>query len=235
MNNDQPLVAIFDLDGTLADSYDHHHISWKLLARENGVEVTDKQFHEHFGRKNREMIDGMWRRSGRPVPNDQEYRALSDRKEQLFRDHASAEFPVMNGALELLRSLHQAGWRLAVGSSAPRANVELTLVNVDPDDLFEAVVTGNDVSQGKPEPEVFLKAAELMGTSPQQCIVVEDARAGIEAAHRAGMPAVALCSRGHTHEELSDAELVVDSLDDLNPQRLGEILAGAIDRSRNDE
>ena len=131
----------------------------------------------------------------------------------------------MPGAVELIDVLHEAGFALGVGSSGPPENIALTLEMLGRAENFAAVVTGIDVTRGKPDPQVFLLAAERLGLAPQACAVVEDAPQGIEAANRAGMASIALTGTA-TREALSHADLVVDRLDELTPQRIGELIEG---------
>ncbi len=128
----------------------------------------------------------------------------------------------MDGARELIRALHDSGFRLAVGSSGPPENVDLVLEHLGARGLFDAVVNGRDVTCGKPDPQVFLIAARRLGSMPRRCVVIEDAPAGIEAATRAGMASVALLSTGRTREDFGGVApaLVVRSLRDLTPDML---------------
>lgn len=123
----------------------------------------------------------------------------------------------MPGARGLLHRLRDAGIATAVGSSGPPENVALTLDRLGARSLLAAVVTGRDVSRGKPDPQVFLLAAQRLGIPPHRCVVVEDAALGIAAAKRAAMASVGLVSTGRTAEMLSHADLVVRSLDKLTP------------------
>ena len=130
----------------------------------------------------------------------------------------------MPGVHRLLEQLHRAGFRLAVGSSGPPENVDLVLEKLGSRSLFDAVVTATDVTRGKPDPQVFLIAAERLGVPPPRCVVIEDAAAGIAAAHAAGMTSVALASTGRTRQSLAAAELLVDSLDELSADVLGRLI-----------
>ncbi len=125
----------------------------------------------------------------------------------------------MPGAVELIRRLGEFGLRLAIGSSGPPANVELVVDELRIRAYFGALVTGEDVSHGKPDPEVFLLAAERLSVRPAECVVIEDAPAGIEAAHRGGMAAVGLAVV-HPAGKLTAAELVVSSLRQLRPEQI---------------
>jgi beta-phosphoglucomutase len=215
--------VIFDMDGVLVDSYHAHFESWQRVAAEEGVPYTEKDFAWSFGRTSREIIKGTWRR---PDYSDEEIRAIDARKEALFREIVGRNFPVMDGARELVDAVRAAGFRVAVGSSAPPENVALVLERLGGRQLFDAVVNGMDVQRGKPDPQVFLLAAERAGVQPRDCVVVEDARPGIEAARRAGMASVALVSTGRSEDDFRDAhpDLVVRSLHEIDPQLLTTLI-----------
>jgi beta-phosphoglucomutase len=151
---------------------------------------------------------------------------LDDSKEEFFREILRQDFPAMDGAAELVNALHQAGFRLAVGSSGPPDNVNLVLDRLQSQPCFEGVVTGTDVQRGKPDPQVFLLAAERIGVAPLHCVVIEDAPAGVAAAHAAGMKCIAIASTGRVRESLLAAELVVNSLRELAPAQITRLLVG---------
>src|SRR6185503_18486980 len=152
---------------------------------------------------------------------------LDARKEALFRDEVSAAFPAMDGGRELVRALHAAGFGLALASSAPPDNVELALERLALRDCFRTVVTGHDVQRGKPDPQVFLLAAERLGVPPARCVVVEDAPVGVAAAHAGGMKAVALLSTRRRREDFDAVkpELLVGSLGEISPAAFDRLLA----------
>lgn len=212
-------AVIFDMDGVLVDSYAPHEESWLAAAREAGVEMTREQFANTFGRTSREIILHFW---GEGLSDD-EMRAIDDQKEALYRDMVRDDFPAMDGAVELIDALREAGFRLAVGSSGPPENIELSVACLDRAHCFEAVVTGHDVAHGKPHPEVFQLAGERLGVPPERCVVVEDAVHGVTAANAAGMASIALVGTT-TREALSDARLVVDSLRELSPAVVDALL-----------
>jgi beta-phosphoglucomutase len=124
----------------------------------------------------------------------------------------------------LLGELDAAGIELAIGSSGPPENVATTIELLPNGELLKQQVTGCDVSRGKPDPQVFLLAAEKLGVAPPRCVVIEDAPPGVEAAHAARMAAIGLVSTGRTAEELSDADLVVHHLSELNVDRITALI-----------
>ncbi len=218
MQQDQ-LAVIFDMDGVLVDSYRAHLESWRMMAREYGVEMTDRQFAVTFGRTSRDIIAHFW---GDGLAEDR-IAEMDGRKETLYRRIIAADFPEMDGARDLVATLHADGFRLAVGSSGPPENVRVAIDGLGLPECFDAAVTGMDVTRGKPDPQVFLLAAGKLGIDPSCCAVVEDAPAGIEAARRAGMVAIAITGTA-PREKLADADLIVDSLAELSPAAIADLI-----------
>lgn len=218
----QKAAVIFDMDGVLVDSYEAHFKSWQAVAADDGLAITEAEFAKTFGRTSREIIAALW---GEGRYGDEEIRALDQRKEAAFRELIDADFPAMPGAVPLLKALAEAGFVMAVGSSGPPENVELVLGRLDAGRLFQAVVTGMDVTRGKPDPQVFLTAAERLGVGAARCAVVEDAPPGVAAANAAGMKSIGFASTGRTVDQLADADLTIRSLDDLSPAVVRELIA----------
>jgi beta-phosphoglucomutase len=220
----QPASAvIFDMDGVLVDTYRAHYQSWLMMAKREGLSFTEAEFAPTFGRTSREIIAHFW---GDGCLNDVEIAALDTLKEAAFREIIVKDFPIMPGAKELLAALHENGFQLAVGSSGPPENVTMVVEKLNAQHLFGAIVTGRDVTRGKPDPQVFLLAAERLNIPPSRCVVVEDALPGIEAAHAAGMKAVGLVSTGRTREELAAADLLAGTLEELSPDVFRRLVGG---------
>jgi len=216
-------AVIFDVDGVLVDSYAAHEESWMRLAKETGVTFTSSDFAVTFGRTSRDILIKHWEID----PSDAAMiRSLDDRKEHLYRELVRQQFPSMDGAVEVIDELAARGWKLAVGSSGPPENVELALASLERAASFDGVVTGRDVTRGKPDPQVFLLAAERLQIVPENCIVIEDATAGIEAARAAGMACVALLSTGRQASDFDRhaPDLMVSSLRELTAARLAQLL-----------
>jgi beta-phosphoglucomutase len=216
-----PYAVIFDVDGVLTDSYAAHYQSWQRMFGEIGVQFTDEQFRSTFGRTNRDIFAELYR--GQMTENRS--RELGDRKEVLYREIVSENFTPLPGAVELIDSLSAAGFKLAVGSSGPPENIALTLEKLSRASRFSAAVTGADVTRGKPDPQVFQLAARRLSVPPERCAVIEDAPQGIEAANRAGMASIAVLGTT-TREKLSHATLVVETLNELSPQRIAAVIDG---------
>lgn len=209
---------IFDMDGVLVDSAGPHYESWRRMAREIGRDMSEEDFRRTFGRQNRDIIPMVL-----GIDDPDEVQRLGDRKEEIYRELIAESVPAVDGAADLVRSLRAAGFRLAIGSSGPPENVEAVLQGMGIAELFSARATSREVSRGKPDPQVFTVAADMLGLEPRACAVVEDAPAGIEAALAAGAVAVALAGQ-HPVDKLGRAHLVVESLRDLTPERFRRLL-----------
>ncbi len=214
-------AVLFDLDGVLIDSGAAHLRSWQALAAEQGVEIPQEKFLATFGQRNADVVPTLFGNERSP----EEIAALGDRKEALYRDMVRGNMPRIPGAVDLVQRLAAEDVAMALASSAPRENALLALRELNIESAMGAIVTGEDVSRGKPDPMVFLTAAQRIGVPPERCVVVEDAPPGVVAGVAAGMKVVALAS-GHPRSALTEAHWVVDALSELTPQRLGELVRG---------
>ena len=199
--------VLWDLDGTLVDSAEFHWLSWRETMAAEGMEITYQQFLDSFGQKNDRVL-ALW--LGRDA-SPETVRRIADAKEAGYRQLAEAHgLTPLPGAAEWIHRLHAGGWKQAIASSAPRENVGVMLRALRLDRDFDAIVSAEDVTAGKPDPEVFLKAAAKLALPPSRCIVVEDAAVGVEAARRAGIRCIGVSLGGGL-----DADLSVESLRDL--------------------
>ena len=212
MNNKTalPKAVIFDLDGVLIDTGHFHKQSWFDLARREGWNITDEFFYQTFGMQNYQIIPQL---SPQPLP-DEKIRQLSEWKEQRYRELIAGKLTLLDGAEQLITNLKQNNFRLAIGTSTPRINLDFMLEYLPVAHHFDALVTGEDVQNGKPAPDTFLKAARKLNLPPAACVVVEDAIPGIQAAKAAQMPVVAVTTT-RQRSDLTLANKIVDSLIEL--------------------
>ena len=220
-----PGAVIWDVDGTLVDTAELHYQAWGVLAREIGKRYTRKDFAATFGWRNPEIIPLLFGQEYSPEQVDQ----LGRRKEDYYRAEAAKGLNLLPGVRELVSALDAAGFRQAVGSSAPRANIEMILAMTGLADVLSAVVSMEDTTRGKPDPQVFLTAAERVGTAPSRCVVFEDAPVGIRAAKAGGMKAVGVTFVGHHPEDALRAEgadLIVPSLREVTVESVRALLKG---------
>lgn len=183
--------AIFDWDGVVIDSSSLHEESWELLARELGKNLPSDHFKKGFGKRNAVIIPEILGWSDDPSEID----AWGKRKEELYRlMGVERGIPLLPGIREFLTSLTGEGVPCVIGTSTERANLELAFEQHGIGDFFEGAVCSEDVTKGKPDPEVFLKATRIIGANPTECVVLEDSAHGIQAAVRGGMKGLGLAT-----------------------------------------
>ena len=218
-----PLAGvIFDVDGVLIDSYTPHFQSWRQVAARHGIDYTEEMFATGFGMTSRAIIAKQW---GRDDLSQADIDQIDEEKEAAYRDLVADNFPLMPGATDIVRQLAGAGFRVGVGSSGPPQNVELAVKQLEIGASLTAIVTGRDVTQGKPDPQIFLKAAEKLGLPPNRCAVVEDAPAGVAAAKAAGMVCIGFTSTGRTRADVQAADFIINALADLSPELFGRLIS----------
>jgi len=201
-------AILWDLDGVLVDSAPFHFQAWRELLASLGKEFSEADFRRTFGLRN----DAILRDLLGDLP-PAEVGRLGARKEALFRRAALGNIVPLPGALALLRILRERGFKLALVSSTPHGNIDLILGSLGVEAAFDVIVGEEDVTRGKPDPEGFLLASKRLGVPPGECVVIEDAPAGLEAAKRGGMRCVGVY-RDRPRESLAQADLVVEGMED---------------------
>jgi beta-phosphoglucomutase len=222
----QQCAAIWDVDGTLVDTAELHFAAWVRLCGELGRPFSSADFAATFGKRNPEILQYLFG----AIFTEKQIAELGDHKEEYYKAEARHGVKLLPGARELLTTLKEHAVRQAIGSSAPRGNVDLILSLTGICDCFEAIVSAEDTNRGKPDPQVFQVAAERLATPPERCVVFEDAVAGVQAAKAGGMKCVAVRFVGHhPAEKLRDAgaDLVVRTLAEVSLVKLGQILGCA--------
>jgi beta-phosphoglucomutase family hydrolase len=215
-------AVIWDMDGVIADTGPFHLKAWQQVFREKGLDFTEEDFKRRFGQRNDSIIRGTL---GDELSQD-EIEAIARKKETAFRRVARGKVAALPGAVALMQSLRQHGFKMALASSAPIGNINLVMKALGTGDYFQVVVTGRDVAEGKPSPQGFLLAAQRLVVAPQNCVVIEDAIAGVEACRRAGMHCLAVTNT-HPRSRLGKAELVVDSLEHITADDLDKLIKSA--------
>jgi HAD superfamily hydrolase (TIGR01509 family) len=213
-------AVLWDLDGTLIDSGDHHWHAWRDTLAAEGRELTPEAFAASFGQLN----DTILRRWFGPELAPSEIQRIGEAKEQRYRERLLRDgLELRPGAGAWLARLQEQGWRQALATSSPPANVEAVLRAVDIRRFLDAVVTAADIQRGKPDPSIFLTAAARVDVPPRRCVVVEDAPAGLEGARRAGMRSVGVLS---PHFSALVADVVVPTLAALPAGAFEDLLRG---------
>jgi beta-phosphoglucomutase len=211
-------ACIFDLDGVIVDTARYHFMAWKRLADQLNIKFTEKDNERLKGVSRMDSLEIILELGNlRPDRNKkEEFAAL---KNKWYVEYISRMTPeeILPGSLEFIGEVRKAGLKTAIGSASK--NTPMILGRVGIEKLFDAVADGNVVSKAKPDPEVFLAGARMLGTEPGQCVVFEDAIAGIQAALNAGMACVGIGSPSI----LKRAHLVVSGLHEMSLNKLQRI------------
>jgi beta-phosphoglucomutase len=214
----QTAACIFDLDGVIVDTARYHYMAWKRLTDQLGIRFTEEDNERLKGVSRMASLDIILEIGKRKVAGEQklEYATL---KNDWYIEYISKMTPdeILPGSLEFINELRNANIRVAIGSASK--NTPMILERVGILKLFDAVADGNIISKAKPDPEVFIKAAEMTGTKPWNCVVFEDAAAGIQAALNAGMMCIGIGSP----EILAQAHFVISGLNEMNLAKLRTI------------
>jgi len=208
-------ACIFDLDGVIVDTAKYHFLAWKRLADELGIKFTERDNERLKGVSRMASLEIILELGNKHMPV-KEKEELASVKNRWYVEFISKMTPeeILPGTLDFINELKRNHIKIALGSAS--RNTPMILERVGMNGYFEAVADGNIVHKAKPDPEVFLKAAEMTGTEPVRCVVFEDAVAGVEAALRAGMTCVGIGSK----EVLGAAHMVVKGLYEMDIEKL---------------
>lgn len=216
-------AAIFDLDGVIVDTAGYHYLAWKRLAGELGFHFSEAANEQLKGVSRMESLDLLLRSGGITDLTEEQRQSLASLKNEWYKEYLATLTPadVLPGVTALLEYLRSQDIRTGIASASQNAPLILEKTGVRP--LFDVVVDGNSITRAKPDPEVFLQAARMLGAAPEQCIVFEDAEAGVEGALHAGMGVVGIGDA----QRLGRARLTLASFRELAPAALLDQLAGA--------
>ena len=203
-------AVIFDLDGVIVSTDKYHYKAWKKIADDEGIFFDETINNRLRGVSRMESLAIILERADRTY-SDEEKASLAERKNNHYRQSLAELSPqeILPGANEAIETLKAQGLKLAIGSSSK--NTPFILQQIGLSDCFLVVADGNQITKGKPDPEVFLLAASKLGVPPEECIVIEDAISGVEAAKAGGMTAVYIGGA----EECAIADYSIKRLDEL--------------------
>ncbi len=208
-------ACIFDLDGVIVDTAKYHYLAWKRLANELGFDLTVEQNEQLKGISRMASLDILLG-IGNKIFDDEEKQELASRKNAWYREYILQMKPdeIFPGVIEFLNQVKDMGMKTAIGSASKNAMTILEQLGIK--EYFESIIDGNKAKKAKPDPEVFVKASVELGVPPQNCVVFEDAKAGVEAAKNGGMYCVGVGSP----VILGQADIVVAGLHEMTPQML---------------
>lgn len=204
-------AVIFDLDGVIADSEPLSGKSTAMVLEKRGIRLTDEERHKAFGRRSLDIFSDVLRARGKAVTAPA-VEAMVQEKNAIMQRLLKGSLKTVLGSLELARSLSGRGLKLALATSSHTEKMEMEVSELGIRGLFPVIVTGSDVSRGKPDPEIFLLAARRLGVKPSECAVIEDSSFGVRAAKAAGMLAIGFASPNSPGQDLSMADAVVSDV-----------------------
>ncbi len=207
--------VIFDMDGVIVDTNPYHKISLQQFCERYGFHLTDEELiNKIYGRTNNEWIQNLFG----PLPKDRLFQ-LGEEKEAMFREIYKEVIKPLPGLEDFLKQLEALKIPKAIGTSAPRSNVDFVLEGTGLGKYFSVILDQSDVEHGKPNPEIYIKTAARLGIDPAQCLVFEDSLSGVEAAQRAGARVVGVTTT-HTVAELAHTDLAIPDFTNLIPNSL---------------
>lgn len=213
-------ALLWDMDGVLVDTGEAHFSAWKALFAKHSWSITREEFEETFGMSNIPILKELLEEE---LPESR-LRDLAAEKETRFREMIDQHVHLLPGVQKWLHWARERGYRQVVASSGEMSNIVAILATFGLGNYFDTVVSGAFLPHSKPDPAIFLQAAASVGVAPQDSLVLEDGVVGVEAAHRAGIKCVAVTTT-HSAKELSQADVVIDDLEELSEAIFRRLLA----------
>lgn len=213
-------AVIFDMDGVIAHTNPYHSLAFRVFFEKRGLNPSDEEFKLHmFGKSNSYILRYFL---GREVVGE-EFKQMEEEKEGLFREIYKEHVKPVPGFLEFLADLKASGFKTAVATSAPRANLDLVMGALGFESSMESILASENVTKHKPDPEVYLKSAQNLGVDPERCLVFEDSFSGVSAGKNAGMKVVGVLT-SHIVEELPPCDSYINNFTEISAEKVTELL-----------
>ena len=219
MAKNEVKAVIWDMDGVIADTAQYHLRGWQMVFQKRGVNYTEEDFQCNTGKRSDSIIREVL---GKKIAQG-EIMAIIREKDENFRQLMGQNIRPFPGVLKLIALLKERGFKTAIASSAPVKNIQLITQSLKIHNCFDAIISGWEVTKGKPDPQIFLLTAEKLGVEAENCIVIEDAIAGVTASKRAGIHCIAVTNTT-PREDLREADLVIDTLEEITVDDLDRLL-----------
>lgn len=214
--------VIFDMDGVIIKNSEYHKLAWNKFCENYEVFLSEEEMKHHiYGTINKTALEYIFKRK----MSIEEVKSYGDEKENIYREIYAPHIKITDNLISFLNLLKENNVTLAIATSADNTNVKFVMNNLGIREYFKYIVDADQVTKGKPDPEIYLKACEKIGQTPDKCIVIEDSVSGVKAGINAGMKVIAIT---HTHElkELNEADMIIDNFNELSI----EILNGIIEK-----
>lgn len=213
-------AVIFDLDGTLIDNNEYHLRAWKEYLKKQSIEITDEEYKANFnGRTNKDVVEYIYKRK----MTAEEAAPFYLEKEALYRQLYKDDIKPIRGLLDFLQEIKNAGIPMAIATSGIIPNIEFMFQHLPVEKYFTTVIHSGHINKGKPDPEIYIKAAEVLHVDRAKCVVFEDALVGILSGQGAGMKVVAITTT-HPVSELNSADLVINNYTEINVSILQSLI-----------
>jgi len=207
-------AVIFDMDGVLVDNSKVHDETWRIMCEKYGKPESAEKVKNIFGGTNKIFVEQLL-----GITDPKEVKRIAIEKEALYREVFKATIQAPDGLLPLLFELRRRNVRLAVATSGPKENLDFVLDNLDIRQFFDVLVEESQITHGKPHPEIYLRAAQLLGVLPQECVAIEDSIFGLQSANSAGMKAIAITT-SFPPDKLTLADKIIHRFTELNVDEL---------------
>ena len=207
----QPLAVIFDMDGVIVDNMEYHKRAWGVFLEKYAPDIELEEFSRHFGKVNKDLLKIVFKRE---ITAEEESR-FGEEKEAIYREIYADHIAPTPGLPGFLDSLKENSIKTAVATAAPRINMDFVFEKTGLRAYFDVLIDATEVTRGKPDPEIYLKAAQRLVCLPDSCLVFEDSFPGVQAARRAGMKVIALAT-SHPAESLKGAERVIKDFTEIS-------------------
>lgn len=207
----QKSAVIFDMDGVIVDNMKYHKRAWGMFLKKYAPDMDVEEFSKHFGKVNKDLLKIVFQRK----ISDEEESRFGEEKEALYREFYAEDVAPTDGLVEFLQDLKENSVKTAVASAAPKVNVDFVFEKTGLRPYFDASIDANDVTRGKPDPEIYLKTAEKLNCPPEACLVFEDSVPGIQAGRNAGMKVIGVAT-SHPADKLKDTEFVIRDFTEVN-------------------
>ncbi len=219
MAKNEAKAVIWDMDGIIVDTAQYHRKGWQIVFQKRGANYTEEDYRRNTGKRN----DGIIRNVLGEKIAQNEIMTITREKDETFRQLIGQNIRPLPGVLKLITSLKEHGFKIAIASSASIENIRLITQSLKIHNYFDAIVSGWEVTKGKPNPQVFLLAVKKLGVEAEDCIVIEDAIVGVTASKRAGIRCIAVTNT-NPKEDLQEADLVIDTLEEITVDDLERLL-----------
>jgi beta-phosphoglucomutase len=214
-----PFAAIFDMDGVIVDNMPYHRKAWAKFFEKYNPPISLEDFIQHMGKSNEDLLTVLF---GRKI-TEEKIRILGEEKEALYREIYAPDVAPLPGYLDFLRSLKENHVKTAVATAAPKVNLDFLLEHIDLRNDFDVLIDDSEVDKGKPDPEIYLKAAKRLGFSPEFCLVFEDSLAGIQSAINAGMKVIGVATT-NPPKKMQNTNLVIKDFTEISMTRIIELM-----------